>query len=340
MRSPLPISGPLTLGDLLDRAFRIYQARFGLLILTAAIFLVPLGILSGIFSGGIMTGYLSLLSEVMQNPEATPDAAMLDMLEANQSAVALSYLLVPVGLLANVLVTLALTSQAIAILHNEELSLIESLRAALRRFWAFIGMSIIKWLAIFLATSGVLVGVGCIFFAIAFAVGGIFSASGGESIGNEMATMAGLFIVIACLYLGALLLMAIPAAYLTARWVAAVPGIVEQSWGPIEALNKSWALTRGQIWRCFFYVVLLYLFYFVLYAIIMGLALAGVAAVFIYSPAASGAVYGAVNAILPVLWSPLSAAAFVLLYYDLRVRQEGYDLSLRVQQLEAEGRNA
>lgn len=340
MRSPLPISGPLTLGDLLDRAFRIYQARFGVLILTAAIFLVPLGILSGIFSGGIMTGYLSLLSEVMQNPEATPDAAMFDMLEANQSAVALSYLLVPLGLLANVLVTLALTSQAIAILHNQELSLIESLRAALRRFWAFVGMSIIKWLAIFLATSVILVGAGCIFFAIAFAAGGIFSASGGESIGNEMATMAGLFIVIACLYLGVLLLMAIPAAYLTARWVAAVPGLVEQSWGPIEALNKSWALTRGQIWRCFFYVVLLYLFYFVLYAIIMGLALAGVAAVFIYSPAASGAVYGAVNAILPVLWSPLSAAAFVLLYYDLRVRQEGYDLSLRVQQLEAEGRNA
>jgi hypothetical protein len=340
MLSPLPISGPLTLGDLLDRSFRIYQARFGLLILTAAIFLVPLGILSGIFSGGIMTGYLSLLGEVIQNPEVTPDAAMLDMLQANQSAVALSYLLVPLGLLANVLVTLALTSQAIAILHNQELSLIESLRTALRRFWAFVGMSIVKWLAIFLATSVVLVGAGCIFFAIAFAVGGIFSASGGESIGNEMATIAGLFIIIACLYLVVLLLMAIPAAYLTARWVAAVPGIVDQSWGPMEALSNSWALTRGQIWRCFFYVVLLYLFYFVLYAIIMGLALAGVAAVFIYSPAASGAVYGAVNAILPVLWSPLSAAAFVLLYYDLRVRQEGYDLSLRVQQLEAEGRNA
>ncbi len=85
MLSPLPISGPLTLGDLLDRAFRIYRARFGLLILTSAIFLVPLGILSGISSGVIMTSYFSLLSEMMQNPGASPDTAALDLFQASQA---------------------------------------------------------------------------------------------------------------------------------------------------------------------------------------------------------------------------------------------------------------
>jgi hypothetical protein len=37
-----------------------------------------------------------------------------------------------------------------------------------------------------------------------------------------------------------------------------------------------------------------------------------------------------------VLWAPLAAVAVVLLYYDLRVRKESYDLALRVERLEAE----
>jgi hypothetical protein len=42
------------------------------------------------------------------------------------------------------------------------------------------------------------------------------------------------------------------------------------------------------------------------------------------------------SSIFTVLWQPLNVAAVVLLYYDLRVRKEGYDLALRVERLEAE----
>ena len=42
------------------------------------------------------------------------------------------------------------------------------------------------------------------------------------------------------------------------------------------------------------------------------------------------------SALLPILWQPLAIAAYTTLYYDLRMRNQGYDIELRIQQLEAE----
>ena len=41
MTTQSPLSGPMTVGDLLDRAFRLYRARFSHFLLTAMLFLVP-----------------------------------------------------------------------------------------------------------------------------------------------------------------------------------------------------------------------------------------------------------------------------------------------------------
>ncbi|MEZ4663216.1 MAG: hypothetical protein R2911_37190 [Caldilineaceae bacterium] len=41
-----------------------------------------------------------------------------------------------------------------------------------------------------------------------------------------------------------------------------------------------------------------------------------------------------VSALFSVIWQPFLVGAIVLFYYDLRIRK-GYDLELRVQQLEA-----
>ena len=54
MTTHFPLSGPMSVGDLLDRAFRLYRARFGVFLLTAAIFFFPAGIISAVvlMSGG------------------------------------------------------------------------------------------------------------------------------------------------------------------------------------------------------------------------------------------------------------------------------------------------
>ena len=48
MTTHFPLSGPMSVGDLLDRAFRLYRARFGVFLLTAAIFLGPVGVISAV----------------------------------------------------------------------------------------------------------------------------------------------------------------------------------------------------------------------------------------------------------------------------------------------------
>ena len=241
--------------------------------------------------------------------------------------------------MANVLVVLALTSQALALLNHEELSLWGGIRAGMQRFFNYLGLVIVKGLLIGAATLGVMMGVGCIFFAFFLGIGGLATASHWTP--NAGAGQAGLVIGIiigGILYLAALLLIFVPFIYLTARWVAALPSLIDQDLGPIEALKKSWALTKGQSWRCVGYVLLLGLLYGVLYLGLISIAFFAAALVYKTSVGASIAIYAAVGAILPVLWQPLSTAAFVLLYYDLRVRQEGYDLLLRVQQIEGETR--
>ena len=40
MTTHFPLSGPMSVGDLLDRAFRLYRARFGVFLLTATVFLL------------------------------------------------------------------------------------------------------------------------------------------------------------------------------------------------------------------------------------------------------------------------------------------------------------
>ena len=54
MQDTYPFSRPLSLGDLLDRTFRVYRARFGVLTLTAAVLLVPVGLITGALTGQFM----------------------------------------------------------------------------------------------------------------------------------------------------------------------------------------------------------------------------------------------------------------------------------------------
>jgi membrane-anchored glycerophosphoryl diester phosphodiesterase (GDPDase) len=109
--------------------------------------------------------------------------------------------------------------------------------------------------------------------------------------------------------------------------------------GPIEALRRSWQLTNRHVWRSVGYVVLLS----ILSAIVISLPLSVLQQFFLaltpFPMEVTFAISSAVGSIFSVIWQPLYAAGVVLLYYDLRVRQESYDLALRVEQLEVELRD-
>jgi hypothetical protein len=47
----------------------------------------------------------------------------------------------------------------------------------------------------------------------------------------------------------------------------------------------------------------------------------------------------ALGQLVTIVWLPLQVVAMVLLYYDLRVRAESYDLALQIEQLETQARS-
>lgn len=337
MQSPFFRTGPRSIGDLLDWAVRLYRARFGKLMLTTAIFFVPLGLISGIISGQTMTSYLDIFMRALQNPEELSEQQMFAQLQGNNTLLSLSYLLMPLSIAATGIVTLALACQSIAILHNQELGIGNGIRLGLRRFWAWVGMTI----AIYAVYAGIAIGLMIIFFILFFfiaVVAGGFMALGGAGQSGEPGVVGfvGLMVGLVCLYAGAVILVFAPFVYLSTRWSVAMPVLVDQNLGPLEALTESWKLTKGHVRHSLGYVILLYLFYGVLYLAFMTLAFAASSMTLTSYAYASIAIFGLVSALLPVLWQPLAVAAYVMLYYDLRMRNQGYDLELRIDQLEAE----
>ncbi len=337
MHSPTLFVRPLSIGDMLDWSIRIYRARFGKLMLTTAIFFVPIGLISGLITGQTMTGYLNIFLAAMQNPDMVLDEAALGTL-GNQGGMltSLSCLLMPLSLLATGIVSLSLVHQAISAIRNEDAPIKESLQLGWQRFWSWLGMH----LTMTVAYIGVVIVMIILFAISAVAIVAIFSGVGSSSVdslaGGGVAAMTGIIFGVFCFYGVAMLLVFGPFIYLYSRWAVAIPGIVDQRWGAVEALQESWALTRGHAWRCVGYNLLLALLYVIIYAAVMSLGFGLATFVLTTSSLASTIVFAIIGAILPVLWQPLQMAAQVMLYYDLRVRNESYDLELRLNQLEAE----
>jgi membrane-anchored glycerophosphoryl diester phosphodiesterase (GDPDase) len=336
MDTRLPIPGPLGLGDLLDRAFRLYRARFAILLLTATIFLVPLGLLSGLLTGRFMTSYMAALEGLVSEPVAqSPDTVFGGFFAQFAGLFGLTFLISVVGLLVSGIVTLALIVQCAATLHNEAISLDQGIRRGLRRFWALIGMAVVQWISYAIATLAVVVPVILLFGAIL--AGGVWVSSIlGDSADSPMVIIGAILLILSG-YLLLMVLMVAPALYLSSRWIVAAPGLVVQEWGALDALRRSWHLTRRQVWRCMGYRVLLFL--------LMGLVISAPLGIFqqlllVFLPSSAfgliTAISAALSSIVNVIWQPFYVGAIVLLYYDLRVRQEGYDLALQVERLEAE----
>jgi hypothetical protein len=328
MLSPAFFARPLSIGDLLDWSLRIYRARFGRLLMTAAILLVPLGIVSGVLTGQTLTGTFNLFLSMMNNPETINEEFLADLQRNNDANGLFSLLLLPLSLGANGIVSLALTRQCIGILHNQEVSLGQGLSTGLRRFFPWLGMN----LGIMVVFIGLMIVVSIAFFiggvALAVLAGGIFSATSGSG-EPGVAAIFGVYGLALLAFIG-------PIVYFGARWSVAGVGLVDQRWGAIESLQESWRLTRGHVWRCIILVTLLFLFYGVIYATLMAIAFGATALVLPSSTLASTIIFALVSALLPMLWQPIQSAAFVTLYYDLRMRNQGYDLDLRIQQLETE----
>ena len=306
MTTHFPLSGPMSVGDLLDRSFRLYRARFGVFLLTAAIFLAPAGIIS-VLSAEESTVYV--LATILNVP-------------------------------ATAIASLALTAQSIEALHSRSVTTGDGMRRGLRPFWSYVGMTIVKWAAILAATVVALIP-----FVIGMRVldglpGSPASTALDWILGYGMTDIGDVLGAIGmsiCGYVPLLILLLAPAIYLYARWLAAPAALLAEGTGPIDSLRRSWRLSQGNVLRIVGYVILLGLLTFILpFVIVTALQFifeiispTGVSELLLRFPAA-------LSSLFLIVSMPFSVGAAVLLYYDLRIRGESYDLELRVADLEEE----
>jgi hypothetical protein len=125
-----------------------------------------------------------------------------------------------------------------------------------------------------------------------------------------------------------LLFCILPGVALWTMWSVSPAALVTEQKGPIAAMSRSWQLVKGRFWPTLGAVALGYLLYYVVSQIIS--LITGVVTVmgamssesFSFVPTVIGTV------IVSILSAPFLAAMVTIIYFDLRVRKEGYDLEL------------
>jgi hypothetical protein len=202
-----------------------------------------------------------------------------------------------------------------------------------------LGVFLTGWVAALLITfvAGQLAQAGC-FRAVA-------DAYLGEEVGwrsslgyalRRLPALVGMSIVSAILTGIGFALCVVPGIYLWGAFYVAVPVLLVEGSGPLRSLGRSRELVRGRWWGTFGVALVGYLLVTIVGAafsgLIVGLALANPArntvTGFILSVFAS--------TVGSMLSTPAAAAFATVLYIDLRVRKEGFDLLLLARRLGVE----
>jgi hypothetical protein len=135
----------------------------------------------------------------------------------------------------------------------------------------------------------------------------------------------GLLLVIALSI--AFVLFILPYIWLAVAWSVAFPVMLLEGIGGTKAMRRSFRLVRGEWWKCFgtLFVAWLITFVVVIVGSIIGAALGGLAG---DDSVLAVLVQQIINVATEAVTLPFFAAVIVVLYVDLRVRKEAFDLAL------------
>lgn len=118
------------------------------------------------------------------------------------------------------------------------------------------------------------------------------------------------------------MLCLLPGIWLAVMWSMTVPVLAVEKLGPSASLGRSWRLVKNRFWPVLGVLALSFLISLVIQSVFSF----AITASFLFSGTVSLEVQALVNTISRVLVTPFTASVFAVLYFDLRVRQEGFDL--------------
>jgi len=158
----------------------------------------------------------------------------------------------------------------------------------------------------------------------------------GESIRFSARRLLPLLAMLIVMYLGlvvAFVLLVIPGIWLFAAWGVATPALLIENLGPFGALRRSRRLVSGRWWSTAGVLLLAFLMTSILSGIVSGVLTA--IALTSGTPSVGFAVLISLlsGVVSGLVVHPFQATVTTVLYYDLRVRHEGFDLQLLAKQL-------
>jgi hypothetical protein len=119
-------------------------------------------------------------------------------------------------------------------------------------------------------------------------------------------------------------LLVIPGILWMLSYVLIVPVILVEGQKGMASLRRSRELIKGYRGKAFCILLIVNL----LQLVLMG-GVGFISGIFLSSETGSGSILGsALNNLLSIVFTPLGIIAAILLYYDMRIRKEGFDLEM------------
>jgi hypothetical protein len=286
----------MTVGDILDGAFKLLKANAKTLFTIVAVFVVPLQLLGAFAQRNVLGG--AGFFDALNDPslaEAGTEQPVTDQL--------ISYLATLLNLVVLPFLAGAISQVVGASYLGEELSPGPALARTLRRAWSLFA----SWVVVHVLEVGALVALPVTGIVLAVLVDGPLRA---------VFVLFALVTVVAGIA-GALAVMALS--------VAVAPAVVVEELGPIRGIRRSWSLMRRRFWPVLGIALLAGLISNVLGQVL------GVVPTFagVIVGLEWGWILVAVGAILTALvTTPIVAIVATLQYFDARIRFEGFDLQV------------
>jgi hypothetical protein len=296
----------MSVGEWLDATFSLYRRNFALIASISAVVQIPYALLTWLLYS--VTG----LSAFVNSPLASLGSRTLTPEQTQQLLNSYVGVLAVSGglLLLSALVILPLgeaaTTRAVSDRYLDRKS---TLRAAYGAAWHRL-RSLISLILILVGAYA-----GCIAALVLLVL--LFAAVGAGAVGAVLAIVA----IIA-------LIPAVLVVYV--RTVVAVPAIVLERVSGWNGLKRSWSLMSGRFWPTLGRVLLL--------ALIAGIISSVVALIFelpgqAIDPNNTFIFNQVAGAIAAVFVGPISYIGITLLYYDVRIRKEGFDIEMLARSL-------
>lgn len=298
----------MSISDILDETVDLYRNNFVLLIGIAAVAYIP----------------ITLLQKFVERWFAAPRGPEPNI-EGSIQAMVAQMLVLPVLLLVSSIVTGALTLGISERYLGRETSVGSCYRRVLspRLLIKLIGAILLKSLVI--VTPLLIAGAGIGAYAASVAVSASMPS----------------WVVISVVAVVVLLAALVPVIYLAVRLALVEPCFMLESRRVGRSVSRSWSLMRANVAKGFVLLAIVVIVVIILTYMITG----PTTAITIWQERLGKPVSPVVLVIDAILFTimacitaPITSIAQILLYYDMRIRKEGFDLELLASELDAKAR--